>query len=278
MAAMVVASVLLAALLHATWSAMAKSNKDQLAGFTAICLSTLALGVVAVLVAPAPDRSSWPMIAISGSVHVVYMLLLVWSYRIGDFSQVYPLARGSSPLLVTLAGVVVVGETPPVHRLVGVALVVVGLLLLALAGGHRGVGNPTAVFAALCTGVTITCYTVIDGVGVRRSHSVLGYSGWLFIWMSVWFVVVAVLVRRGEALRSTRPVLLKGLLGGALSAGAYGLVLLAQTKADLGVVSALRETSIVFGAVIGALFLGEPLGRRRVLASAVVVAGVLLIA
>jgi drug/metabolite transporter (DMT)-like permease len=274
----IVATVLAAALLHATWSSVAKSAADQMAGFAVMAATSALLGVTAVGVVALPARAAWPFLAVSGAIHVVYMLLLVLSYRIGDFNQVYPLARGTSPLLVSAVGLLALGEAPSIRRVAGVAVVCVGLAMLSVAVGGGGVANPPAVAAALATGLTITLYTVVDGVGVRRAESALGYAVSLQLLMGVGFLGVVAVIRGRRVVAIDRRSAMRGVIGGLVAAAAYSLVLFAQTQASLGVVSALRETSIVFGALIGAIFLHEPLGRMRIGASLVVVMGVVMIA
>ncbi|MBW9211017.1 DMT family transporter [Mumia sp. zg.B21] len=273
----VVIVVLVAALLHATWSALAKSTSDRVAGFAAMSTVSVVLGAVGVAVVPSPDPSSYPYLAISGVLHVVYMLLMTWSYRVGDFNQVYPLARGTSPLLVTVFGLLFLHEVPGRGQLLGILLVCAGLLALVFTRSRRPAPAWPAVASAVATGVAITSYTVVDGLGVRRADAVLGYVFWLQLIMGLGFLVVAATVRGRRVLSFDRTIWIRGLGGGLIATVGYGLVLWAQTQADLGTVAALRETSIVFGAVIGAALLHEPMGRQRVVASAVVVAGVVLI-
>jgi drug/metabolite transporter (DMT)-like permease len=273
----VVIVVLVAALLHATWSALAKSTSDRLAGFVAMSTVSVVLGAVGVAVVPSPDPRSYPYLALSGVLHVVYMLLMTWSYRVGDFNQVYPLARGTSPLLVTLFGLFFLHEVPGRGQLLGILLVCAGLLALVFTGARRPAPAWPAVVSAVATGVAITSYTVVDGLGVRGADTVLGYVVWLQLIMGLGFLAVAAGARGRRVLSFDRGIWLRGLCGGLIATTGYGLVLWAQTQAALGTVAALRETSIVFGAVIGAALLHEPLGRQRVVASAFVVAGVLLI-
>ncbi|HET6166661.1 MAG TPA: DMT family transporter [Marmoricola sp.] len=270
---------LTAALLHATWSAVAKTTTDRLAGFFVMSAVSAGLGAAGLGICGAtiPRATCW-FVAASALLHVAYMLLMAWSYRIGDFSQVYPMARGTSPLLVTTIGLVGLGGRPSLPGLCGVVLISSGLWALARAGPLNGRANRGAVVAALSTGVAITTYTVVDGLGVRQSGSVLTYLLWLQLLMGVGFIVVVAALRGRTVLTVDRSTCRRGVCGGLIAALAYSLVLVAQTRASLGTVSALREVSIVFGALIGALVLNEPLGRRRISASALVLVGVLLIA
>ena len=268
--------VLLAALLHATWNAMAHAVPDRLIGFALIGTAYLAAGGAMAAVAPVPAGRSWAFLIASVLLHVLYNLLLMRSFMLGDFGQVYPLARGTAVAVVAVLATVAVGEAMPAIRLVGVILVCMGLAALVAPFGRTAAAELPAVVAALGTGVMIAGYTTVDGVGVRGSGSVLGYTGWLFLLQGAVLPVVA-FARRGRGLaRQARPYLLAGLAGGVLSLAAYGLVLWAQTKAPLAPVAALRETSSLMGAIIGAVVFKESFGRRRVLAAVVVTIGVVL--
>lgn len=273
----VVIVVLLAALMHASWSALAKSTADRVAGFVAMSTVSVVLGAVGVGFVPSPDPAAYPYLALSAVLHVIYLLLMAWSYRVGDFNQVYPLARGTSPLLVTIIGLLFLHEVPTVGQLLGILLVCVGLAALVFTRARHGAPTWPAIVSAVATGLAITSYTVVDGLGVRLSDAVLGYVVWLQLTMGLGFVVVAALARGRRVLSFDRQTWLRGLGGGLIAATGYGLVLWAQTQAPLGTVAALRETSIVFGALIGAALLNEPMGRQRVIASVVVVTGVVLI-
>jgi drug/metabolite transporter (DMT)-like permease len=270
----VVPVVLLAALLHATWNAMAHAVPDRLIGFALIGTAYLVAG--GVLVAPSPAAGSWDYLIASVLLHVLYNLLLMRSFMLGDFGQVYPLARGTAVAVVAVLATVAVGEAMPLVRLVGVILVCVGLAALVGPLGRTANAELPAVVAALGTGVMIAGYTTVDGVGVRGSGSVLGYTGWLFLLQGAALPILAY-ARRGRGLaRRARPYLLAGLAGGVLSLVAYGLVLWAQTRAPLAPVAALRETSVLMGAIIGAVVFRESFGRRRVLAAVLVTVGVVL--
>jgi drug/metabolite transporter (DMT)-like permease len=269
--------VLLAAVAHASWNAIAHGVDDKLAAMTLFAFGGAFFAVPLLLIAPAPDGSSWPWLIASVIVHVAYNLLLMTSYRLGDFSQMYPLARGSAPLVVTLLAAVFVNEVPPPLELAGVVVVSVGLGSLVFVGGRPHRHELPAIGAALATGLTIATYTVIDGTGVRRSGSPGGYVGWLMILNGAVIVAYAA-ARRGPALLGQlRTSAVPGLIGGALSLAAYGLVLWAQTRGALAPISALRETSIIVGAIIGAWIFKEGFGPRRIAATAVVFAGVMLI-
>jgi drug/metabolite transporter (DMT)-like permease len=281
-AAAVTAAVLVSAVLHAAWNTLAKLMPDRLAGFVLIGLTSVACSLLALPWLPPPARSSWSFIAGSAALHVAYELLLIGSYRAGDLSQVYPVARGTSPLLVAaVAGVVAHERLRPV-QLAGVVAVCAGLVALAVAGRHRdrraaGRRPALALALAVATGVSIAAYTVVDGLGVRRSGSPLGYAAWLSLgYGSV--LPLGVLAVRGRRLGAAlRAGWRAGVAGGVLSLAAYALVLWAQTRGALAAVAALRETSVVVAALLGTWLLGERFGRARVLAAATVAAGIVLL-
>ncbi|MFY9850655.1 MAG: EamA family transporter [Trebonia sp.] len=296
-------AVLAAAVTHATWNAIAHGIKDQLLAFGLIGAGGILVAIPLVILSPFPLSACWPYLLASIVIHVFYNLLLMRSYRYGEFGQVYPLARGTSPLVVTVLAAVFAAERPSVAQVAGVLVVSCGLVLLVLAGRRAaarggsgggsgsgsdggsgggagrggGLGRP-ALVAAVGTGLTIAAYTTVDGLGVRLSGSSVAYIGWLMLLESLCVPAWALARRRHVLLSGTsRRVLWSGLLAGGLSVLAYGLVLWAQTRGDLAPIAALRETSVIFGAVIGTVVFHEPFGRRRIAATLLVVVGVLLL-
>jgi drug/metabolite transporter (DMT)-like permease len=267
-------AVLAAAVTHAVWNAIAHGIKDQTLAFALIGVGGAAVSVPLVIVAAVPRSSSWPYLLASVGIHMFYILLLMQCYRLGEFSQVYPLARGVSPLVVTVLAAAFVHEHLAPAQIGGVAVVSAGLAFLVFGGRRPGRG---AFLAAVGTGLTIAAYTTVDGVGVRASASPVGYIGWLILLQSLCVPLFAVVRRRDVLLKQPRRILLSGLLAGALSVLAYGLVLWAQTKGALAPIAALRETSVIFGAIIGTLVFHEPFGRSRITATVLVVVGIVLL-
>jgi drug/metabolite transporter (DMT)-like permease len=223
-----------------------------------------------------PAAGAWPFIIASAVLHVAYNLLLLASYQLGEFSQMYPLARGTSPWIVALVSVTVLGRDLPLGELLGILAVSGGLLALVLVGGRPHRNEVPALSAAVLCGVTIAAYTVVDGIGVMRTP-LPGYIGWMFFLQGPPIAVLAAIRRRRRLPAAVRASAAAGLTGGVISLAAYAIVLWAQTSGALAPIAALRETSIVFGALIGAVFLGERLGARRAVAAGIVLAGVLLI-
>jgi drug/metabolite transporter (DMT)-like permease len=264
---------------------------DRLALMAMMGAATAAIAVPLALVVSAPRAVAWPEVAGSLVLHTIYNLMLVASYRVGDYNQVYPLARGTAPPVVAIASVIVVGEQLTEWQVVGLVILSGGLLTLAVV---RRPGSPRAVGLAVLTGLLIAAYTVTDGVGVRHSGSVLGYAAWLFtgsglltaLTVRLWLgradgtaATDSVISPSGlEAPRTAPGVAARGVLAAALSVLAYVLVLWAQTRGSLAVVAALRETSVVFAACLGALVFREHLASRRIIASALVAAGAAVLA
>ncbi|MFI9203438.1 EamA family transporter [Streptomyces sp. NPDC053048] len=276
MSPLVAVAVLLAALTHAAWNAIAHGIKDQLLAFTLVGGGGALCGLAMLPFVPSPAGGAWPYLAGSAVLHVVYQALLMRSFTLGDFGQMYPIARGTAPLAVTALAAVFAGELADGRQLAGVAVASAGLVGLAL-WGIRGSGTRphwAAIGAALATGLAIAAYTVVDGLGVRASGSPLGYIAWLMILEGLAIPAYAVATRRGRFLAEIRPFAVRGLLGGLLSVLAYGLVLWAQTRAALAPVAALRESSILAGAAIGTLFLKERFGGPRIVAAGVMVVGI----
>jgi drug/metabolite transporter (DMT)-like permease len=267
-------AVLGAAVTHAAWNAIAHGIKDQTLAFALIGAGSIVVAIPLIIVAALPRPACWPYLLASVAIHVFYNLLLMQCYRLGEFSQVYPLARGISPPVVTILAAVFVHEHLAFFQLAGVVVVSAGLAFLVFSGGRPGRG---AFLAAVGTGLTIAAYTTVDGTGVRLSATSVGYIGWLMLIQSLCVPMFALVRRRDVLLKQPPRILLSGLAAGALSVLAYGLVLWAQTRGALAPIAALRETSVIFGAIIGALAFREPFGRTRVAATVVVVAGILLL-
>ncbi|MEU1484358.1 DMT family transporter [Streptomyces sp. NPDC005752] len=276
MTPLVAAAVLAAAITHASWNAIAHAIRDQLLSFTLISGGGALIGAVLACSTPMPASGAWPYLLASAALHVVYMLLLMRSFTLGDFGQMYPIARGTAPLVVTVLAAVFIGEVPDGWATAGVAVASAGLVGLAL-WGIRGSGSRPhwpAVLAALATGLAIAGYTTVDGIGVRASGTPVGYIGWLMLVQGMVIPAYAYWRRRGALVSQLRPFVSRGLLGAALSVLAYGLVLWAQTKAPLAPIAALRESSIIVGAVIGTLFFKERFGGPRIAAAGLMVVGI----
>ena len=265
---------LFAALLHASWNALLRGGHDRLWSMTIMCIAIAAVSAVGALFISPPNRASWPFAILSAVLHVGYNLCLVRSYQTGDLGQIYPVARGSSPLLITLAAALFADEKITAHTLLGVALVSGGILFLAL---RRGKIVTPGLPYALATGVFIAAYSVVDGMGVRLAGSPLAYTAWMSALWGVMMPAVYILLRDASSLWQPRPGTGMAALGGVVSLLAYAIIIYAMSGAPLGAVSALRETSVLFAALIGYLFLGESLTVRKIAACSVIAIGTLII-
>ncbi|MFF3890634.1 EamA family transporter [Streptomyces sp. NPDC001914] len=274
MTPLVAAAVLLAAVTHAGWNALAHRIEDKLVGFTLIAGGGVLLGLAMAPFVALPSAGAWPYLLASAVVHVAYMMLLMRSFKLGDFGQAYPIARGSAPLVVTVLAAVFAHEVPDGWAASGVALSCAGLTGVALWGLRGRRPDWAAIGAALATGVAIAVYTVVDGLGVRASGTSFGYIAWLMTLQGVAIPAYALYRWRGGTLARLRPHAAVGFLGAALSVAAYGLVLWAQTRAALAPVAALRESSIIVGAAIGAVFFKERFGAPRIAAAGLLVVGI----
>jgi drug/metabolite transporter (DMT)-like permease len=273
---LIVVIVIGAGALHAVWNAIAKHLDDQLMAFAMMGLSMTLAGGLAVAVTGLPGRAAVACAVASAVIHVCYQLALMNSYRLGAFNQVYPIARGTSPLVVAVGAYVFAGEHLGGLPLAGVVVLAFGLMSLAVSAGHLTRSELPAVAVAVVTGLTIASYTVVDGLGVRAAHDTYAYAGLVFALQGPVFPVIAAF-RRPAIQWLDRPAASRGLLAGWLSVLAYGIVLWAQSQAPLAEVAAIRETSVIFAALIGMAFLKERFGARRVTAAAVIAAGIILI-
>ncbi|HTH59282.1 MAG TPA: DMT family transporter [Paraburkholderia sp.] len=267
-------AVLFAALLHASWNALLHGNRDRFLSMTWMSIAIATVSAFVVWITPLPARAAWPYIVASGFVHILYNISLVRSYRRNDLALAYPVARGSSPLLVTLGAALFAHEAiGPLHAL-GIAMISGGIIAIALWG--RQVSR-TGLLAALVTGATIASYTVIDGVGVRLSGGeALAYTAWMFLFywlMPVLFVAVRGIALLLAPLRAEPLSVASSIVGGLGSIAAYGIVIWALQSGAMGTVSALRETSVVFAVLIGRVFLRETVSGARWLACMIVAAG-----
>jgi drug/metabolite transporter (DMT)-like permease len=269
------AAVLFAALAHASWNALLKNSGDRVLMLAAIRLVGLVAGIVTAIIVPLPSLQALPYLLAAAAIHYAYFALMIASYRVGDMNQVYPIARGIAPLLVLLPGALLAGEVFGAMSMLGVCLLSAGVLLLA--SGARKT-NRKAIMLALCTGVAIAGYSFLSGLGIRKGGTLLGYIAWLEICTGIGMVAFA--GTRGKEVLATfaHGHWRSALAAGVLSVGGYAIALAAMSIAPIAQVVALRETSVVFAACIGSLFLGEKFGARRIAASVIVAAGLILLA
>ncbi len=271
MSPLVAGLVLTSAAMHAAWNALLKGGSDRLRSVTVMAVTTSMVGGLAALFLPFPRIESWGCIALSAALHVVYNLLLVASYRHGDLGVSYPIARGSSPLLVAVGALVVAHERLDVLSITGVGLISLGIFGLA-SESRKALPSRTLV-PALLTGVTIAAYTLADGMGARLSGQSQAYAAWLFVSYGPAMLLIFFLWRgRADQFRLDAESA-RSALGGIVSMAAYAIVIWAASVSPMGPVSALRETGVVFAALFGRIFLAERLGPQRLAACTIVAVG-----
>lgn len=263
---------LLAAVLHATWNALLRGGADRLWSVTVMSFSGTAFALAATFFLPLPAAPAWPYIALSAVLQVGYSVFLVAAYRHGDLGQVYPMVRGSVPVLVTLGGLVFRGEHLGILQVAGVGAVGAGLVGLSR-GGQR---LPAAsLLFALSTGALIACYVTCDAVGVRLAGTSGAYTAWVLVLYGALLPMTFMVMRGRLRVDLHARATWAALAGGLVAMAAYGLVVTALAFGPAGPVTALRETSVVFAALIGWMFLGETLSARRAVACVVVAVGVI---
>lgn len=273
----VFAAVLMAALMHAGWNAVVKVGFDRFSSILLLAMvhSALALCLLPFFDPPAP--SSWGWIAASALVHVGYKLFLIRAYEHGDLSQVYPLARGTAPVIVAITGALFVNEITSITTAAAILTIASGVIVMSMKGGTNLKAIPIKALAyAMGAAVFTASYTLIDGIGARLSGAPSGFALWMFVGDGMGMIVYA-LVWRGPGIF---PKLLtawrSGLAAGTMSLGSYWIAIWAFTEAPLAVVAALRESSVLFAMLIAVLVLKEPAGRWRWFAASFIASGVAL--
>jgi len=269
--------VLLAAFLHATWNTFVKADGDPLIFMAAMWMGSRLVAALFTPFVPFPPAEAWPYILLSVAIHQGYVAGLLLAYKYGELSHVYPLARGSGPLLVALLSVALIGETLSQTAMLAVFLIAVGIMSLAFTRGTQGLHNPLGVVFALLTGVFIAAYTITDGIGARLAGNPHSYSAWMFSLEWIPFVAYVFWKRGRETLPQLGAVWKKATFVGLLSVAAYWTVIWAMTVAPIALVAALRETSIIFAVLFGVLFLKERLSLMRVVATFTALIGVALL-
>ena len=271
-----VSLVLLAALLHATWNAFVKASGDQLIMLGLVNAARFVVCLIAAFFLPLPRSESWPFLLLSAALHIGYYLFLIKAYSSGDLSHVYPLARGASPLLIVCGALLFADERLGATATFGVVMVSLGIASLAFVARGDRHRSRRAVFYALMTALFIAAYTVADGMGVRRAGTVITYIVWLTVLDGFPILCIAAVRRRRQFLLSAREMFWRATGGGLLQLLAYGLVIWAMSFSPMAGVSALRETSVIFAALIGAFMLKEPFGGRRIGAAVLVATGIVI--
>lgn len=269
--------VLFAAALHATWNALVKGASDKLISMTAVVLGHAPFALLALPFVPLPDAASLPYVVAGAALHVGYQLFLLWAYRHGDLTQVYPVARGTAPLIVAAVSVLIFREALTTLQLVAIATIGCGIMSLVLVRRGQGMHNPAGALLALITGCFVAGYSMVDGYGARAAGTAVGFYAWLTILNAIAFAVIVAVTSPGTlrtTIRSHRKIMA---IGGGASFAAYALVVWAFTQAPIAVVTALRETSIVFALLIGVFFLKERLNLVKLVSAMLTMLGALML-
>ena len=262
--------VLVAAVLHASWNAIVKAGKNTVLTMVLVTASAALWAVVLLPVLPSPSPESWPYIALSAALQIVYFALVARIYRIADMSQTYPIMRGAAPLIVALAGTLFLDEALSSPAWLGVCIICSGILIMLWSGGLK---SREGLILALLNALVISGYTLVDGIGVRLSAASASYTLWIFLITGVAITCWATLTQWSQTRHYLRLNWHLGAVGGLGTLVSYGLALYAMTQAPVAVVAALRETSILFSAVISWLILKEHITIVRCVSVCVIAIG-----
>ena len=279
MSPLILGAVLLAAALHAVWNALIKVSGDRLVIMAVTTATTSVLVIPILFYLPSPAPASWPYLISSACVHSFYMLVLIKAYGLGDFAQVYPLSRGSAPLLTAMLGFLLLNESMEPSEMLGMLLIVAGIFGLALetSAGVLQLSRP-ALFYSLLTGLCITAYSLVDGMGVRLSGNSLSFILWMFFLDGFLVPLVALARRPRQLLIDTIKIVWKpGLMVSLLSTIGYAIIVWAFSQERIAPIAVLRETSVLFAMLISVLFIKEAFSALRALIIGLILGGIILL-
>jgi drug/metabolite transporter (DMT)-like permease len=267
-------AVILASIFHAIWNGMVKKHSNKVTALSAIVLGHVPISIIAVTFLPMPSLESLPYIIISAFIHQGYNWFLLKSYSLGDLTKVYPLARGLGPIIATIISIFFLGLVISKSSIISISLVCVGILTISLFG-YKTINNLNIVKYSLITGFFIGLYTVIDGYGARVSLSAISYMSWGFILSAMLFPILLMINKHDNIFRN---IINDGKaifwIGGSISYLVYGVVIWGFTKAPIPMVSALRESGIVFVIFIGIFFLDEKINLAKIISIILIFLGV----
>ena len=269
--------VLGAALLHAAWNAAVKGSSDKTLGMAAVMTGHIPPALFCLCFFAPPSAESIPLLIMGVVFHTGYQLFLVAAYKVGDFTQVYPIARGTGPLIVTIVSIIFLSEQISSIELISISFIIVGIISLSIVRQGDGLRNPKAAILAICTGCCIAGYSLSDGLGARLSESAIGYMSMLLLIDSVVFLGIIRIIAPGKITLMAKEGKFRLFGGGLASFVAYLLVVWAFTQAPIALVTALRETSIVFAVLIGVFIFREKLNLAKVISTFLTIAGAVLL-
>jgi len=274
----IIGVVLFAALCHASWNFLVKRADDPFTGMTAVVFGHVPFGMLAVLVSPPVASAAWPFILVGALLHCGYQFFLLNAYRYGDLSQVYPMARGSAPLITAVVSILWLQERYDGFQIASLFIIGAGVISLAFAGGLKKTAkkSTTAVLAIITAGF-ISSYSINDGMGARIAGTALGFYGYLTIINGIIFSGVVVVARPQVAIQVVKHRIFEAILGGGISFLAYSLVIWSFTRAPIALVAALRETSVIFALLLGVFVLKEKLTWLKIFSVTITLAGVIIL-
>jgi len=268
------AAVMLAAVLHSTWNGMVKKHKDKVISVSAIVFGHVPMALVVMLFMPLPTLESVPYIILSAIIHQGYQVYLISAYKFGDLTKVYPVARGTGPIVATLISILVLGVVFSKFQIISIILISFGIIILGLLSKNSQNSNKTLIYS-LATGFFIGIYSLTDGYGARISLSPLSFLGWSFILNAMIFPFTLKLMNYSNVFsRVIKEAKLVFWVGGTLSYVVYAIVVWAFTKAPIPIVGALRESGIIFSIIIGIFFLNEKISINKVISIILIFLGV----
>ena len=274
----VIGAVLLAALCHATWNFLVKRTDDPHQGMTAVVIGRVPFGLIAIVSTPAISVSAWPYVVVGALLHIGYQFFLLNSYRYGDLSQVYPMARGAAPLITAVVSILLLGEQYNPPQTAALFIIGAGIISLSLTRPKKDTSTRSAaLILAIITAAFISSYSIVDGVGARVAGSALGFYGCLTTINGLIFIGIIARIRPGMVTQVVTRQTPITLFGGGISFLAYGLVIWSFTKAPIALVAALRETSVIFALLLGVFLLGEKLTGLKALAVLLTLIGIILL-
>ncbi len=273
----VLVMVLVGALLHASWNAILKAQKNQMSASGLVAVGAGIVAIPAMLFLPPPTPAAVPYIVASSIIHVGYFALVGYAYRAADLGVAYPLTRGSAPVFTSLIAFLLIGETLGLNGWLAVMLIAAGIIALSADALIRGGLTARTAAAAFANAAVIVTYTLVDGLGARTAGSGIVYGAWMIAGTGGLVALLVLAIRPRLAWQEARKGWRLAFIAGVLTLGSYGIALWAMTLSPIGLVAALRETSVLFAAIMGAYFFGEPFGPKRWIALALIVGGIVLL-
>ncbi|QIC14765.1 EamA family transporter [Providencia vermicola] len=270
-------AVLFAAFCHACWNALVKFGNDRFFGLVMIAFFSGVLTLPALFLLGLPPVNALPWLTLSVIFHIGYTYFLSQAYTHGDLGQIYPISRGSAPLITALLSLIIFNEMLSLSGFLGILLIISGVVIIAFAGKKFTFNiKRKALFYALCTAFFTACYTLSDGQGSRASEDPIIYTLWLFLLNGIVLIIPGIIKYKTTLFQGIRQYWRSGLMGGLMQLISYGIAIWAMSQASIVLVAAIRETSVLFAMFLSIVFLKEKFNMMRIIACLVILSGVLL--